>query len=65
LSNTGNVEKGLIENAKRKLQDGQYNNEIRWKSEIIKDMVYLRDRNYFSFLEKAEIVHILQDLCEK
>jgi hypothetical protein len=58
------LKKGLIENTKRKLQDGKYNNEIRWKSEIIKDMVYLRDRNDFSFLEKAEIVHILQDLCE-
>jgi hypothetical protein len=59
-----NVEKGLIENTKRKLQDGQYNNEILCKSEIIKDMVYLRDRNDSSFLEKAEIEHILQYICE-
>jgi hypothetical protein len=54
----------VIENTKRKLQDGQYTNEILCKLEIIKDMMYLRDRNDFSFLEKAEIVHILQDLCE-
>jgi hypothetical protein len=52
----------LKKDTKRKLQDGQYNNEILRKSEIIKDMMYLRDRNDFSFLEKVEIVHITRSM---